>query len=208
MTVRPRQPSGSVPRPTRRLCAFTLTEVMVASSVFLLVVGGVIAGHVFGMRLLEPVNARQRAADQARELMSTLASEVRAARTVRVGSGAAGVFYAAAANTPQLGSALQLYPTTNANQFVRYFRDPATAALLRISSGSTAVTPVAQAIANSTPFSLQDFQGRILTNNQMNAVVGIDLEFSEVGPSGSRIGPGRFFRAYAWNTQIHRRTLQ
>ena len=203
------RPSGSARRagnPRRR--AFTLTELLVASTVFLFVVGGVISSHIFGMRMLEPITARQEAADESRKTMNTLANDIRAARTVKIGTGTATLFTEAGVNARQRGSALQVYPTTNSAVFVRYFRDPTSKDLLRITNGTAQATLVAGAIRNTYPFRLEDYAGNILTNDQMNSVVAITFQFLEVGSDGTPVRWARYFRSYKWKTRIYRRTLQ
>lgn len=191
-----------------RTAAFTISELMVATAILLLVVGGVISSHLFGMRMMEPTNARQRAADESRKLLNTLANDIRSARTVRLGSGSATAFTEVGMNALQSANAIQVYPTTNTAIYLRYFRDSATKSLRRVTNGTTTSTLVVSGVNTTYPFTFEDFSGNVLTNDQMNSVVGLSLQFSEVGSGGQPVGSGRYFQSYSWKTHIYRRALQ
>jgi hypothetical protein len=181
---------------------------MVATSVFLLVVGGVISSHLFGMRMMEPTTARQRAADESRKLLNTLANDIRSARTVRLGSGSSSSFTEVGMNALQRANAIQIYPTTNTTIYLRYFRDSATKTLRRVTNGTTISVPIVSGVTTTYPFTFEDFRGTILTNDQMNSVVGLALQYSEVGSGGQPVGSGKYFESYSWKTHIYRRALQ
>lgn len=200
--------SRSLPRTApRRLRAFTLTELMVATSIFLIVVGGVLASHLFGMRMLAPTAARQKASDESRKLLNLMANEIRSARTVKLGTGTASGFTENPTNFKQVGNAVQLWPTTNTNFFIRYFRD-STRTLRRTTNNSATPTSVATGIASYYPFSYEDFSGNLLFTPQVNAIIAVTLQYAEVGSDGQQVGTGRYFNYYSWKTRIQRRALE
>ena len=51
--------------------AFTFTEMMIAVTIFMFVVGGVIASNLFGLRMIELTEPKQQAAQRAREIRTS-----------------------------------------------------------------------------------------------------------------------------------------
>lgn len=180
---------------------------MVATSIFLIVVGGVLASHLFGMRMLAPTAARQKASDESRKLLNVMANEIRSARTVKLGTGTASSFTENPSNFKQVGNAVQLWPTTNTNIFIRYFRDSGRT-LRRTTNNSTTSTAIATGIASYYPFSYEDFSGNMLFTPQVNAIVAVQLQYAEIGADGQPVGSGRYFNYYSWKTRIQRRALE
>ena len=192
----------------RRRCAFTLTEIMVAMTVLLLGITGVVSVHLFGLRMVEISKAKLGASDDARQAISLMNTEIRSARIVRVGSGDLIGFTEVAPNNLQRGSALQVYPTLNTNEFVRYFWDNADKRLKRTTNGASAALVVANAITNSLVFQAEDYQGNILTNNQNNRVIALTLQFCQLMYPKVPIGPGNYYDFYQLRTRITRRALE
>jgi len=58
----------------------------------LLVMAGVLAAHVFGLKLFEMSKTKLGASDDARAAVSYMVSEIRAAKLIRIGSGDASSF--------------------------------------------------------------------------------------------------------------------
>ena len=72
---------------------------------------------------------------------------------------------------------MRIYPSTNMTQFVYYVLDSTNGWLKKIPvTDSNAVITVATGITNTTPFSLEDFKGTVLTNNQNRAVMSVLLQ--------------------------------
>jgi type II secretory pathway pseudopilin PulG len=190
------------------LRAFTLTEIMVAMTVLMLVIAGVLTTHLFGLRMVEISKAKLGASDDARQAISLIISEVRSARTVRVGQGDLTSFTEVPMNTLQQGSSIQVYPTLDTNQFIRYFWDVADQRLKRTTNGATAAWVVANAITNSVLFRGEDYQGNATTNNQNNRVIALTLQFYQLMYPRVNIGPGNYYDFYQLRTRITPRTLQ
>lgn len=187
--------------------AFTITEVMVSMAIVLLVMAAVLSCHLFGMRMFELTKAKLGASDDARTTISYMISEIRGAKNIRVGQGDQASFTGIAVNTPQVGSAIQVYPSTNTNVWVRYFWDAADNKLKR--SGTTSdVTVVASSVSNAMVFTAEDHLGNILTNNENNRVIGLTLQFFQLQYPKVSIGPGNHYEYYALRTKITRRTLE
>jgi hypothetical protein len=180
---------------------------MVTMVLVLLVMAGVLAAHAFGLRLFEMSKTKLGASDDARAAVSLMVSEIRAAKLIRIGDGNAASFTAVAVDSPQRGSAIQVYPTTDTNTFVRYYRDT-DQKLKRLTSGVTNATVVASAISNQVVFTSEDFNGTILTNNENNRVIGLALQFYQLEYPSVSIGPGNLYDFYQLRTKITRRTLE
>ena len=99
------------------LRAFTLVEIQVSMAVIMLVIGGVISSHVFGLKLNESTRCRLSASDAARNAIGRLVVDVRSAKMIQVENGTCAAFTPVADGSTQQGSAIRIYPTTNTNSF-------------------------------------------------------------------------------------------
>src|SRR3954466_15675065 len=95
------------PRKNWAALAFTLTEMMIASTLATVLIAGVIMGHLVGVRMFQYTRTKLGGNDDARQAVSRLIEEVRTAKLVRVGNGDASGFTECAVNTPQQGNAIQ-----------------------------------------------------------------------------------------------------
>jgi hypothetical protein len=169
----------------RGRAAFTLVEVMIASVIFLMVIGSVLTANIFGIRMMQITQPKMSASVAARQTMSLLVAEITSAKLVSIGTGDVASFARVADGTPKQGNAIQLYPTTDTNVFIRYYADSVKQSLNRTISGATNSAVVAGGIANTTVFTGEDAQGNILTN--------------------MAVGPGNYFKSYVLNARVTRR---
>ncbi|HWN93669.1 MAG TPA: prepilin-type N-terminal cleavage/methylation domain-containing protein [Methylomirabilota bacterium] len=190
-----------------RAGAFSLVEMLVSMTVVLLVLAGVLGTYLYGLRTVEFVKPKLGASDEARRAISLLLHEVRSAHLLRIGSGSLSTFTEVPPNTPQTGSAIQIHPSTNLNDFVRYFWDANERKLKRTTDGTTAVQIVANSVSNQMVFSAEDFAGRTLTNNYNNRVIGLTLQFYQIQFPMTAVGPGNFYDFYQIRTKITRRNI-
>ncbi len=188
--------------------AFSMVEMMVAMSVLLLVLAGILSSHVFGMRMFQISRSKLGASDEARKAISMLVQEIRTAKLVKLGDGTLTKFTEVGINSPQKGSAIQIYPSTDTNDFVRYFWDSGDKKLKRTTDATNSVAVVANSITNSLVFTAEDFQGNILTNNENNRVIGLTLQFYQIQYPIVLIGPGQYYDYYQLRTKITRRALE
>ncbi|MDB6108440.1 MAG: hypothetical protein JWR69_190 [Pedosphaera sp.] len=193
-----RGPRGSTP-----LAAFTLVEVLIAMTVFLLLLGAILGANIFGLKLLTTTSAKLTATDQTRKAIGQLTDDIRNAKITMVGKvNTNGVFAGLLNGELQQGSAVIIYPTTNTTNFIVYYLNTPDQTFRRSTSvpGSTSI--LAKAITNSLPFCAQDYQGRVLTNNQNNRVIHLTLEFYQprvAGPTADY---------YKLETSVTRRVLE
>lgn len=188
--------------------AFTVTEIMVVGSLLLLVIGGVLSTHMFGIRMFQITKAKLGASDEARKAISKLVSEVRSSKMVKVGEGSLTTFTEVGVDSPQKGSAIQVYPGVETNNFIRYFWDSGDKRLKRTTNGATSVAIIANYVTNNLVFTCEDFAGNILTNNQNNRVIALTLQFFQIEFPVVSIGPGHTYDFYQLRTKMTRRNLE
>jgi hypothetical protein len=189
------------------LRAFTLPEMMLAMSVCMLVMIGLITTHIFGWRMFEFLKPKASANEAARLAVSMLTGEVRSANLVRVGQGGLTSFAEVPPGALQQGNALQVYPTGDTNSFVRYYWDQADQKLKRMTNGSACAQAIANCVTNQLVFTSEDFAGNILADNQNNHVVGLTLQFCQIENSMVKIGPGEFYDSYQIRLKVTRRAV-
>lgn len=158
----------------------TMPEFSVAMTVFFFVTAGLLTTHVFGLKMYELTRAKLGASADARKALALMVDEVRSARRVRVGQGDMSTFAEAGLTNAQMGNCLQIHATTNLSEWVRYYHDPYTEALMRYSDVATNPVVIVNSITNPVPFQAEDFRGTVLTNTSNNRVISVDLIFSQV----------------------------
>jgi len=188
--------------------AFTLTEMMISTSLFMMVVGGVIYGYVFGLRMFELSRAKMCATDDARRAINKMVDDIRGATWIRIGNGSLTNFTEITGASLQKGSAVQVYPTKVTNDWVRYFYHSPSKQLRRTEDGVNSFVVLANSVTNQMIFSSEDFTGQILTNNFNNRVIGVKLEFASIQYPMMSIGPTNYFDYYQLRTKITRRKLE
>jgi prepilin-type N-terminal cleavage/methylation domain-containing protein len=194
-------PSLSDQRARRRPGGFTLPELMVAMTVFLLLVGGVVFSHLFGLRMFQITETKLSTTDEARKVIGRMADEIRSCRVTWVGNVKNGEFVAVLDGEAQRGGGLLIQPTTNAANFILYFVNPSDQTFRRTTSAKGNAVVLAESVTNQIVFNAQDFKGTVLTNSGNNRVVKMNLEFFQ---------PARFLHvndAYRIETAVTRRTI-
>ena len=183
MKVHLRFPGSHQSTPTKSTAAFTLAELLVAVSVFLLLVAGILTAHVFGLKMEKTVETKLNASNGARNALGKITDEIRTCTSVWIGNVSTnGEFTALLDGVSQTGSGLLIQPTTNAANFIVYFVDPIDNSFRRTTStpGTTAI--IAQTVTNTMVFRAQDYLGNVLTNSQNNRVIHLTLEFYQPQP--------------------------
>jgi prepilin-type N-terminal cleavage/methylation domain-containing protein len=158
--------------------AFTLVEMMVATGLLSLVLLGILACHLAGLRFQQLIQPKLLNAQYERQTLGRLIEEVRCATSLQVGTGSLTKFTAAGSTNLQVGNALRIYTSTNTSQYIYYYHDLATNTVLRVPLQSTNATIIASAVTNKTIFTMEDFAGKALTNRQNNAVMSVLLQFN------------------------------
>jgi type II secretory pathway pseudopilin PulG len=188
--------------------AFTLVEMMTATSLLSLIVIGVVYTQLFGIRMFNVTSTRVSASDNARKVLNRVRDDVRSGKLLYVGSGSSTDFTHVVLNSLHQGNALQIYPTTDTNVFIRYYVDTASQTLRRTTSGTGQVQVLAPYLTNQIAFIAEDFKGRPLTNDQNNRVIKMVLDFYQWEFPVAQAGAGAFYDSYHLQTRITRRTIE
>lgn len=182
--------------------AFTITELMIAMGLFALVVIGSILSHVVGLKMCTINQTKLKTTHTARAALSRAEDEIRSAMELHVGNGNITNFTYAGTNQLRQGNAVQIYPTGDTNNFIRYYLDTTDQTLKRVASGGGFET-IANYITNKIPFAAEDYEGNVLTNDQNNRVIRMNFEFYQwefAGPNARNV-----YDYYRLQTRIARR---
>ena len=184
---------------------FTLPEILIAMTVFLLVLIGVIEANVFGLKMFQITKTKLNVTTWSRQTADQIETQIHACNTVWVGNLTTNdVFDGLLDGEEQRGNAILIYPTANSNNFTLYFvnlSDQTFRRRVATASGTNTVI-LADSVTNTIAFSAQDFSGNVLTNIQNNRVIHLTLEFYQ---------PARFLLGadyYKLETTMTRRALE
>jgi prepilin-type N-terminal cleavage/methylation domain-containing protein len=181
---------------------FTLPEMLITSTLLILLVGGIMIAHLFGLRMYQITESKLGATAGARRAVGRLTDEIRRSRSMLVGNVTNGVFVGLLDGETQQGNGLFIQPSTNAAEYVLYFVNPADRTFRRTTSAPNTTSVLAVAVTNDVVFQAQDFLGNVLTNKQINRVIHVSLEFYQ---------SERFMRIadrYKLETSVTRRALE
>jgi prepilin-type N-terminal cleavage/methylation domain-containing protein len=184
---------------------FTLPEILIALTVFMFVLAGILAANLFGLRMFQVNAAKLNATEWSRYTFGKITDEIRTCNTVSVGNmDTNGNFAGLLSGEVQQGSALEIQPTANTATQIYYFADPMDETFRRTVSisNSASTTILADSVTNTLVFEAQDFTGQVLTNNQNNQVIHLTLEFYQ--PQHFMVGPDY----YKLETSVTRRAVQ
>lgn len=203
--------------PGKMACAgqaagFTLVDFLIASTLTMLVIGGIIFAQITGLKMYNLTKAKLGASDQSRGAMNLLVSEIRSAKIIRIGamSGTPGslVFNPVTEGSNMVGTAIHINSTTNTNNYIRYYLDSADRKLKRTYNGAPSTDVVAEFITNNLVFSMENYRGTVLTESQNNKVIGIALQFFQVQYPVVTVGAGGYYDFYQLRTKVTRRVLE
>lgn len=164
-----------------RRAGYSLPELMVAMTVFILLLGGVIFANLYGLSMFRITETKLTATDDARKTLGKIANEIRSCKNAWIGNikssgNKSNVFEALLDGEKQEGNSLIIYPTTNTANFVIYFANPADQTFRRTTSTPGSAVIVAESVTNAIAFRAQDHLGNLLTN-QNSRVFHLTLEF-------------------------------
>ena len=199
-------PNASADR--RHLLAVTLIELLVTMTLTTFVVGGVVYSHIMGGRLMQFAAAKLGASDSARKAFGKLQDEIRAATTIQIGNGTATNFTAIPNGTAMQGRAIQIFPTTNNNWWIRYFYVTNNSELRRVTSSNATPQLIASYVTNAVLFSKEDYLGNTLSADTGNSTVYIRLQFYQLSYPMTKVGTNNFYEYFQLQTRVTRRILQ
>jgi prepilin-type N-terminal cleavage/methylation domain-containing protein len=191
--------------------AFTLAELLVASTIFLIfIVGAMVCVQIYGLRVYNLASTKIKATANARETMNDIRDRIRAAYDVNVGIYTNGSFYNITNNQPQKGNAIQIFPLTNdVSSAVVFYSDVANSNnVLNMVVNSV----VSQSVTNMTNFFCfqnEDYRGNVVSNNIGGRVITIIMQFNQLAfaigyVNGTAANAYDFYRL---RSRITRRTI-
>jgi Tfp pilus assembly protein PilW len=186
---------------------FTLAEVMIATTLLVLVFAAIISTNLWGLAMNIRSEIWLDTSDDSRHTMGMLHEDVRTASTIYVGTGSLAGFTNAGITNIQAGNALLIYASTNTNSWVLYYYDSTTNTLYRTNYDGTSVGDFRMVSANPITndnyiFTMQDYLGNILSNATPYPVVAVYLSFTKLQNPQIVIEPGSPVDFYQINTKI------
>ena len=173
---------------------------MVSMAIFVMVTGGIITAHLFGIRMYEISKAKLGVTGEARTTLYDMLTDVRSASNVDVGLGFGGTFAEIANGSPQQGSSIRVNLTPDTNVYICYYRD-SDKQLKRMTSDNPNPTIVARNISNDVVFTTEDYAGNVVPNSQGQRVIGMFLQFYQIQYPIVAI-PGQMYDYYQWRTKM------
>lgn len=187
--------------------AFTITEMMIAAGLFSLVVVGTILSHVTGLKLCTITQTKLKATHTARAAINRTREDIRSSTLVEVGNYIGTNFIYISSSNQRVGNALQIHPTSNTNNWIRYYVDLSDHTLKRVANNPASFETVASYVTNKFPFVAEDYAGRILTTDQNNRVIRMTLEIYQFEFASLNRGGSNSFDYYRVQTRVARRAL-
>lgn len=185
---------------------FTLPEVVIALTIFIFVLGGIISANIFGIQIFQANQTKLIVTEWSRRTFGRITDEIRSCDSVSIlNVDASGNFTWLLPSEKQQGNGLQIYPTSDTNNYTIYFVNSSDNTFRRtaITPGSASTIILADGVTNNTMvFYAQDLSGNVLTNNQNDRVIHLTLDFYQ---------PASYLEnayAYQLETSVTRRSLK
>jgi hypothetical protein len=156
---------------------FSLPEMLIAGTLFTLLLGGIVTANLFGMRMFQITGNQLQTEDGARKALGFMADDIRQCKNLWLGNVTNGTFVAVLDGETQAGNAALLQPSSNPTNLVVYFLDSSDQSFRRMFTSGSASTVLANAVTNTIIFGARDFSGNLLTNSQNNRVIHARLDF-------------------------------
>jgi hypothetical protein len=185
--------------------AMTLPEMMTATAVFIMLMGGMLQLHMYGLLHDQVVSSKLGASDTARLAFDRLLQEIRASKGLRVGTNSGTNFVNTPAGNIVQGNALRLYLNTNTSQYIQYYFEPngSDNEVRRITNGMTGYEVLAEHINNTNIiFTAEDYRGSVLSNDadgdviDNHTVISALFEFFEYKYPKTKVGSNYLYDYY------------
>jgi hypothetical protein len=216
----------------RRHCrAFSLWELQIATGIYMVVfVAAMIAIQVFGLRVYALASIRLAATQGAQKALNQIRDDIRQGKLLQVGNtDNAGNFTALAGTNSAMGTALQIFSTTNQGPpySIYYLQTNTLGAAngsggissnvlwwVAVTSNATTAVNLACFVTNLDVFAAEDWQdswpGSYVTNSVVNnQVYSVKLRFYQWAYPIAGAGPGAsdHYGFYQLQTRVCRRAL-
>jgi hypothetical protein len=195
--------------PARQLQGFSMVELMVSVWIWTwIVVAGLFAVHLMGLREIRLLESKAGASDSARRQIGQLRNDIYGAKGWKIGSWNGSSFVSIGAGTNQRGNALIIYPliiTSNQivdlTKYVLYYFDSSDMAnnngrlfYLNSTNGVSRVS-----VSNLIPplyFTSEDFIGRTNTVLAYKSVIHATFQYSQFQYPLTQVGSNSLFNSY------------
>jgi Tfp pilus assembly protein PilV len=195
----------------QRQAGMTLVEVMIASTLMIMIIAGLMTSNFVGLRENQLMQSKAGANDSSRYAINQLMQDIRAAKGYDIGSAYSGTNFTTIANgSVQQGPDLRLYnailttnQTIDTSQYIIYYFDSSQIAnnnrmLWRVipSNGVPIATIVTSNLINTLWFTSENYQGTNLTVKTYKGVVHTTLQFSQFLYPITQVGSNSLFNYY------------
>ena len=195
------------PHSSRARRAFTLVEILITMVTTTMILAAAMGAYMYGLKMVQFIQPKLSASDDARRAVSLLTEEIRTAFAVKVGNRNGTLFEPVAPFTLQQGNALKIQPTTDTNRFTLYVWDVNDSTWKRITNGAAAATVIATAVTNEVVFAAENCVGRVLDHDENNFVISVTLQFYQLQYPKVAVGPGQYYDWYQLQCRATKRTL-
>lgn len=180
---------------------------MIVMTIFSLLVIALMSCQLFGLRTYKISETKLAATADGRRALNQIRERIRQGKIVLIGNGDASSFTNVPDDSPQIGNALEIYPTTNRSVFTRFYLNHASHNLESINNSGEFLT-IAKFVTNQLVFQAEDFRGNVLTNDENNRVIRMTLEFYQWEYPIATIGRGGMYDYYRLQTRMTRRLIE
>jgi hypothetical protein len=191
------------------MAAMTLVEMMIVTSLMLLVVTGVMSANYIGLRENQLMASKAGANNTSRIAVNQMLQDIRGAKGYQIGnvSGTNNAFTPITNGVQQRGIALELYPIVistnealNTSIFTLYYFDSSDSAnndgrLWRCDTNQV-YTVVASNLINTLYFTSEDYTGTPQSARTYKGIIHTTLQFCEFQYPLTMIGSNYLFNAY------------
>jgi hypothetical protein len=186
----------------RGVGGFTYVEVLLATTILLVLSLALVSSNLFGVRMQEIVVQRQDAETMTRQVMGQLSAEILSAHRVLVGIGD-WASVSQPTNTAIQGNALELWSIAGGvTNRVRYYLDTLDQRLKRCVNGAWPPEVVLESVTNAQPafMKVDPMQLRsavvstqATTTDALEGLVQVRFQLSTVGRKAFHVDPGTAF---------------
>jgi len=153
---------------------FTLPEMMVATAVFAMIMGSIIALNLFSARSTSGVSRMLEIGAKA-NVLNVLCNDIRGAQSAGVRSYNGSTFSTIALGSAQQGNALQLLVSSGTNTHTIYYYVDTGSNFWRWNSTANTSTRYLTDVTNTVVFTSEDFSGAIISNSIARTLIEVNL---------------------------------
>lgn len=178
--------------------AFTIPELLLALSVFVVAVFGIVSLQILGLKMNAIAASKMMSTASGLKSLNAVRNQVMGANSVVVGNGSSNSFTA----TGTIGNALQIYPTTNTSNYIRFYLSSEDNTLYELNNTNDLLMAIAPNVTNDTVFQTVDFEGNTSSSSREHYAIKMTLQFSQLDYKV----PKKMYEYYTLETEMTPRT--